>query len=330
MVPQKVEITYKTIIFTVLFLLSLALVWSIREIIILFFVSFVLMEALNPTVIKLEKLKIPRPLAIFIIYLVIIAVFTFTIAGVIPILVDQTSDLIRVLPSALEHFSFYGLSAIDISSQLKILETIPAEVAKTAVSLVSNIFSGLVLLVVTFYLLLERRHFDKYSLKITGGAKGQALFNRTFDQLETRLSSWVNGELLLMTIIGILSYVGYLILGLPYAVPLSLIAGLLEIVPNIGPIITTAIAGLVGLTISPITALFAIIWGIFVHQAENNFITPKIMKETVGINPIITILIIAAGAKLGGIGGALLAIPAYLTIATIVSVILSNKTNTSK
>ena len=322
MKPQRIEISYKTIIFTVLFLLSLALLWSIREIIILFFVCFVFMEALNPTITAMEKIKIPRPVAIFLIYILIVAIFTFTIAGIVPILVDQTNDLIRVLPSAIQNINIFGLSAIDISSQLKILETVPKDVAMAVVSIFANILTGFVILVVTFYLLLERRDLEKHSLKITGSAKGQLIVAKIINRLESRLGSWVNGEIILMTIIGVLSYLGYLVLGLPYAVPLALIAGLLEIVPNIGPIITTIIAGIVGITISPLTGLLAMVWGLVVHQAENNFITPKIMKETVGLNPIITILTIAVGAKLAGIGGALLAVPVYLTIETITTVLV--------
>jgi len=120
-----------------------------------------------------------------------------------------------------------------------------------------------------------------------------------------------------MLIIGILSYIGYLIIGLDYALPLAIIAGLLELVPNIGPTIASLVAGIFGLTISPLTAVLAVIWGIVVQQLENNFIVPKIMKETVGINPLVTIILITAGAKLGGIAGAVIAVPLYIMIDTV-------------
>jgi len=325
MKPQRVEISYKTIVFTVLFLLGLFVLWSIRDILILLFICFVSMEALNPTVTKLEKYKIPRPAAIILIYVIVIAVFVVTIAGIVPILIDQTSELIRVLPSAIQNVNLYGLTAIDLSSQLKILESIPAQVTSLVISTVSNLFSGFVVLVITFYLLLERQYLDKHSRRISSDTKTHTLIAETLTRLEKRLGNWVNGELILMTVIGLMAYLGYLILGLPYAVPLAIMAGMLEIVPNIGPIITTVLAAAVGLTVSPLTALFTVLWGIVIHQSENNFITPKIMKETVGINPIITILTIATGAKLAGIGGALLAVPIYLTIETILTVLWSHK-----
>lgn len=324
MKPQKIEISYKTIIFTVVFLLGLALLWSIKDILVLLFVCLVFMEALNPTISRLEKLKIPRPVAIIFVYFFVVSIFIFALAGMVPILLTQTSELIRILPSTLQNVQILGLSAIDLTSQFKLLESIPADIARTIVLLFSNLFSGFVILVITFYLLLERRHLDKYSLKVSG-AKGQILIAKIFDELEGRLGSWVNGQIILMLIIGILSYIGYLLIGLPYALPLALIAGLLEIVPNIGPIIATFLAALVGLTISPLTAGLAVVWGLVIQQIENNFIVPKIMKAAVGINPVVTILTIATGAKIGGVGGALLAVPIFLTIETVIKILLEKK-----
>lgn len=324
MKPQRIEISYKTIIFVIVSVLGLALLWSIKDILLLLFICLILMGALNPTVSRIEKLKVPRPAAIILVYILIISVFGLALAGLVPLLKNQTSELLRILPSTLQSIQIFGLSAVDLSSQFKLLESIPGEIAKTVLSLFSNIFSGFVILVITFYLLIERHHLDKYSLKIVG-SKGQLLISKIFNRLEGRLGSWVNGELILMTTVGLLSYIGYLVLGLSYAVPLALIAGLLEIVPNIGPIIAVVLAALVGLTISPWVALLTIVLGIIIQQAENNFLVPRIMKATVGLNPIITILTIATGAKLGGVGGALLAVPVYLTIETVVSVLWQNK-----
>jgi predicted PurR-regulated permease PerM len=324
MTIQKVELSYKTVVFTVAFILGLALLWSVRDILILLFICFVFMEAINPTITRMEKVHIPRPLAIIIVYILVIGIFGVALAGMVPILVNETSELIRVLPGTLENFQFFGFTAVDLSSQFKILESIPGDIAKTIFSLFSNLFSGFVILVITFYLLLERRHLNKYSLQVSG-SKGQAIIVKIFNQLEDRLGSWVNGQIVLMVVVGLLSYIGYLVIGLPYALPLALIAGLLEIVPNIGPIISTALAGLIGFTVSPLLAVLAIVWGIAIQQAENNFIVPKIMKETVGLNPVVTILTIATGAKLGGVGGALLAVPIFLTIETIVRVLINKK-----
>lgn len=320
MKPQRIEISHKTIIFTTLFLASLYLFWQVRSLIYLMFFCFIFMEALNPTVSRLEKLKIPRPFAILFLYAIILAFFSFAIAGIVPILIEQTRGLIKSLPGLVENLSIFGVSAIDLSSQLKIVETLPENIAKTILALFSNIFSAFIILVVTFYLLLERKNIGNYSFQVFG-LDGKRQTIRILEQLENRLGSWVNAEIFLMIAVGLLSYLGYLILGLNYAVPLAILAGMLEIVPNIGPTIAALAAGFVGLTVSPLIAVLAIIWGIVVQQLENNFIVPKIMKSTIGLNPLVTILLLAAGAKLGGVLGAVLAVPVYLTIEAVVKVL---------
>jgi len=317
MKTKKIEISHKTIIFTVFFLLSMALLWQIRSIIVLIFVSFVLMQAINPIVRSFEKIKIPRILAILIAYVLIFVIISFGIAGIVPILVEQTGGLIESFPKIVQNIKIFSENNIDLSSQFKILETVPSNIAKIAVSVVSNIFSGLIIFVITFYLLLEKNNFSKYSDGLFG-EKYKIKYLKIMNNLESSLGHWVSAQFLLMTIIGIVSYIGYSLLGLKYAVPLAILAGLLEAVPNIGPIVAGIIAALIGLTISPLTALFTVIFGVLVQQLENNFIVPKIMSKTVGLNPLVTIILIASGAKLGGVVGALLVIPLFLTIQAIV------------
>lgn len=323
MKAQKVEITYRTIIFTVLFLISLLVLWQLRPLILTVFLCFLFMEGLHPAVNWLEKIKMPRVLAILLVYLFIIAALSFSVVGVIPDLVDQSTVLIKNLPAALKNIDILGLNFVDFSSQLKILENLPGSITSLVMAIFSNLLSIFVFFVITFYLLLERKNFDKYLKSIFGQKSLKAI--TIFNQLEKRLGIWVGAQLTLMLIIGILSYLGYVIIGVNFALPLAIIAGILELVPNIGPTIASILAGIFGLTISPITGILAVIWGIIVQQLENNFIVPKIMKETIGINPLITILLIASGAKLGGIIGAIIALPLYVTIETVYQALNKDK-----
>lgn len=321
----RVEISSKTIIFTVLFLLSLALLWQVKSILALFSVCFIFSEAVNASVSKLEnKLKISRSLAIVLIYLLIFTAIFILIYSIVPVLVSQTRGLIDSLPNTLEEVTIFGTSAIDLSSQFKILEDLPNKIGKTALSFVSNIFSAVIVFFITFYLLLERRNLPNYG-NLLFGKKGRQITLDIINQLENRLGHWVNAQLFLMLIVGILSYLGYSLLGLPYAVPLAIIAGFLELIPNLGPTATAILAGLVGLTLSPLTALLAIIWGTIVQQLENNFIVPRIMKQTIGLSPVITIFLLITGAKLGGIMSAILAIPIFLTIEVIAKTLIKAK-----
>ena len=323
MKAQKVEITHRTIIFTVLFLISLLVLWQLRALILTVFLCFLFMEGLHPIVNWLEKTKMPRALAIFIVYLFIIAILSFSVVGVIPDLVEQSTILIKNLPMALKNIDILGLNFVDFSSQFKILENLPENITSLVVAIFSNILSIFIFFVITFYLLLERKNFDKYLKNIFGQKSLKAI--NVFNQLEKRLSMWVGAQLMLMLIIGILSYFGYVIIGVNFALPLAIIAAILELVPNIGPTIASILAGIFGLTISPITGVLAVIWGIIVQQLENNFIVPKIMKEATGINPLITILLIASGARLGGVVGAIIALPLYITVETIYRALNTDK-----
>ncbi|MBP6989517.1 AI-2E family transporter [Candidatus Shapirobacteria bacterium] len=324
MKPQKVEISYRTIIFFILFVISLFIVWRLRSLILLVYLCFLFMEGLNPLVNWLQKFKIPRIISIILVYALIGSALSFSVAGIIPTLVEQLTNLIQSLPTLVENINLWGFNTIDFSSQLKILENLPNNVASTALSIFSNVISIFIFFVITFYLLLERNNLDKHLVNIFG-SKNKSKALKISEHLEKRLGSWVGAELMLMFIIGILSYFGYALIGLNYALPLAIIAGLLEMIPNIGPTIASILAGLVGLIVSPLTALLAVVWGIIVQQLENNFIVPKIMKETVGINPLITILLIASGAELGGVVGAVIAVPVYLTIETVFRVLQETK-----
>jgi predicted PurR-regulated permease PerM len=319
---KRVEISPRTIIFTVLFLLSLYLLWNIRSILLLFFVCFILMEAINPVVNNLQKIKIPRILSIGIIYLVVLAVLFFAFAGMVPILIEQTTGLIKTLPNLIQNTSFFGLKAADFSSQLKILDGLPGGIANFTVSFLSNLFSAIIILIITFYLLLDRKNFPKYSVRFFKEKTGLIIME-IIDKLEVRLGNWVNAELLLMISIGILSYIAYLILGLKYALSLAIITGLLEIVPNIGSIISVLFASIMGLTISPTIGILTLASGIVIQQLESNLIAPQIMKGACDISPVITILLLLTGATLGGIMGAILAIPIYMTIEVVIKVVLN-------
>jgi len=128
-----------------------------------------------------------------------------------------------------------------------------------------------------------------------------------------------------MTCIGVLTYVGLLLLHVDFALPLAIIAGLLEIVPMIGPWLSAIPAVLVGLSISPIMALYVIILFVVVQQIESNLFVPMVMKRSVGLSPLITILALLIGGRLGGIGGALLAVPSVLVLQVILTSLLGAK-----
>lgn len=322
--PRKVEISYRTIIFTAAFVAFIWLLFQIRSIILALFIALILMSALNPSVKRLEQLRLPRWLAILLIYFAILAFLAFGVGGVVPPLVEQTSSLINQLPDFFRQFKFLGIDEKMIASQLTQFSAIPANLIKFIFSLFSNLVAVLALGVITFYLLMERQNLNHY-LTLLFGQGNEKKIESAIDEIEKRLGGWVRGEIVLMTFVGVLSYIGFRIIGLRYALPLAILAFLLEIIPNVGPILAAFPAVLIGLTISPFHAVATAALGFLVQQIENTILVPRVMKQVVGVNPLITIIALAIGFKLAGAGGAILAVPTFIVLGVITSVISHSK-----
>ena len=126
-------------------------------------------------------------------------------------------------------------------------------------------------------------------------------------------------------IIGLLSYIGLTVLGIPYALPLSLIAGVLEVIPVIGPIISAIPAILIAVVFSPFLGLGVAALYFVIQQLENHLIVPQVMKRAVGLNPLVVILAIAIGSKLLGLAGALLAVTLAVVGQIIVTEIIEER-----
>jgi predicted PurR-regulated permease PerM len=142
-------------------------------------------------------------------------------------------------------------------------------------------------------------------------------------RIERRLGVWVRGEFVLMSAVGLCSFIGLTILHVDFALPLAIVAGLLELVPMLGPIIASITATLVALSVSPLLALSVVALYIIIQQLENNILVPYIMKKSVGLAPIVTILALMIGARLAGIIGAILAVPIALTMHEVLLFVLA-------
>ena len=129
----------------------------------------------------------------------------------------------------------------------------------------------------------------------------------------------MRGQLVLGLVIGVMYFVGFTLIGLPYAFLLAVFGGLLEFIPYVGPFLAAVPVLFLALTDSPWRAAIALIVIVLIQQTENNIIVPKIMQKAVGLNPIVSILAFMIGAKLFGIVGAIFAIP----VATAISVVLT-------
>jgi predicted PurR-regulated permease PerM len=314
--PIKVEITPKTIIFTVFFLLGLAFLYQVRNIILFLFIAVILMTALNPLIDWLEQYKVSRGISTIIVYVLLWLLISVSVASLVPALAEETGKFVDNLPGYLNRLLGGRFNLAFFEPQL---QSLPQNAFRLIIGAFNNVVSLFTLLVIVYYLILERRNLHKYLLFLFGNDDREARAEAFINRLEKRLGGWVRGQLLLMFFVGMATYIGLLFLGIDYAVPLAFLAGILEIVPNIGPTLAALPAVLVALGNSPLLALAAAALYFVIQQLESSFIVPRVMSKAVGLSPLIVIVSLLIGLKLAGIAGAILSIPAVLLLETFLA-----------
>lgn len=311
-----------TIIQTISIFLVLYFLYMIMDILTLIFLAFILMVALSPISRQLQRhVKMPRMASIVVTYFIFVGIMVVFFGILIPPLVTQLGSLIKFinLPGLQEELGNLQFTVDDISN----LTTRVGSSIGTFFTIVTSTFAGVfttfTLFIMSFFLLQDRENLHK---KVRWFTKSEATMEKTklfIDDLEMQLGGWVRGELILMLLIGSLTYIGLLALSVPYALPLAILAGALEILPNIGPTIAAvpAIAIAYIATGNPVIAGAVLILNIVIQQLENNVIVPKVMSDNANVSPLVSIVSILIGVKLGGVIGALLAVPLYIVIRSV-------------
>jgi predicted PurR-regulated permease PerM len=311
------------------------LVLRLIDVLILVFVALVIATTLRPMASALHHRGIPKVLALLLIYLGILGVLAGLFLLVIPVLIEQGGALIRDLPQmyaslvaslatnptdAIRTLSQQLPTGEQLASQLQavsgVILTGALGIGMGVISLLTQVVS---IVVLSIYLTLGQSRLERFWLSLAPTSRRPELL-AIWREIESHLGGYVRGEILLMTSIGVLAGVGYLVIGLPFPLALGALAGLLEFVPMIGPTLGAIPAVLVALTISPQAALVVVLYSIVIQVAENNFLVPRLMGHSVGVSPVVVIIAIFAFTSLLGIIGAFLAIP----LAAILQVLMDH------
>lgn len=318
---QRIDISYKTVIFITIFILGIWLIFLIKDLLLILFASVILMSALSPFVNTLVRWRVPKVLSIAITYIIILGVVAAILASILPPLIEQTTTLIVTLPPVLTQF--FNVTNIDKSVISSELANISRNFVTITLAIFDNFLTIIFLLVVTFYLLLEKKDLENRIATLFVGKEER--IRKSIIRIEDKLGAWLRGQVILSLIIGLLSYIGLILLNIPYALPLAVIAGVMEVVPVIGPIISAIPPIIIALTISPVLGLAVAAMYFIIQQAENHLIVPQVMKRAVGLNPLVVILAIAIGSRLLGFAGALLAVPIAVVLQIIITEIIEER-----
>jgi predicted PurR-regulated permease PerM len=298
--------------------------WEVRDALMLVYISALVAIGLSPVVNALERKRlmrqrVPRWAAILVIYLAIIGVIVSVAILVIPPIVMQARalgmELPRLLHQGQQWLINHGLLTREISAQEAVQtaggsgaqDTIGLIVA-TVWSFVGGVFGLITMLVLTFYLLVDSSGLVSVFLRLFPREQ-RAKVEDACRRVTNKVSAWLAGQLLLGGIIGSTAAVGLFLMGVPFFYVLALIAGLGEMIPIVGPILSAVPAIAVALSVKPTLALGVIAFFFAQQQLENHLLVPKIMQRQVGISPVFVIVALLIGGSLLGVIGAILAVP---------------------
>jgi predicted PurR-regulated permease PerM len=297
----------------------------VRGALLLIYISALVAIGLSPVVTRLERRRLrgtrplPRWVAILEVYLLLAVVMVTVGVAVVPPLIDQARAFWTAIPQLLDRAQMWLLERGLLSHKMSVGEAVQqaaggggADAVTTVLGALSGfvggVFGFLTILILAFYLLLDSRQMFRNFINLFPKAE-RARVEEASRRISSKVSAWLAGQLMLATIIGSTAALGLWLLGVPYFFVLALIAGLGEMIPVVGPILSAIPAVGVALTVSPATALFVGIFFLVQQQIENHVLVPKIMERQVGVSAGIVIIALLIGGSLLGIVGAILAVP---------------------
>lgn len=303
---------------------------------ILAFIAYYLM---NPVVNLLEKIRIKRIWGIIIIILTITGTLTALALVSFPAIQSQIEDLITSFPKYLVKMSddlkatmdnsflgpYYDEAYNWVASTLSDLPSMIGDYIGKTFEGVMNVASTLTHVVVAlitfpvilFFLLKDSAKFKNYCLQLLP-PRFRSGMNQILNNMDVQVGSYIRGQIIVAICIGVLLFIGYLIIGLDYAITLAIVAAVTSVVPYLGPIIAISPAIIIAAVDSPLMLLkLAVVWGV-VQLLEGNFISPNIMGRTMQIHPLTIVIVLLVGGNLFGLVGVILGIPGYAILKVIV------------
>ena len=330
-VPQSYDWTFRRVVWVTLVLLSVVLgfwlIYRFNQVIFILFVAIVIGTVIRPAVGWLHQRGISQKVGVILVYLLLLLLLTGFLLLLFPLISDQSKTIAAAIPDYYQNLREWVVmnpnqslaslreflpatlpKLIPVQQTGQELMTSAGQIAGYVTLLAKVIFTATIILVLAFYWTLEGpRIIQAYLLLIPQNQRES--ISELISAMESKVGFYMIGQAFLCLVIGIMALVAYLLIGLPNALVLALIAGVLEAVPMIGPLLGAIPAALVALSIAPGKLIWVIVATVVIQQLENSLLVPRIMRKAVGVNPFVTLLALFAFSTLFGLAGALMAIP---------------------
>ncbi|MGL5830645.1 MAG: AI-2E family transporter [Candidatus Altimarinota bacterium] len=320
---------------------------NISNVLILFFIAFFIAAALDPLIDVLQRFRIPRVLGLGLVYIVSFVLIALMIASLLPVIADQLVGIARMTNDVIVGISTQGQSnypfaeqikplidelyaAIDVKALALQLQNSLQLVSTQIVSLGGNLWSVLMFItnglmnllliaILVFFMTVDEKAVENFCISIFPNKYSEYISDR-MQMVKTKIGHWIRGQFLVCVISGVATFIGLAVMGIEYSVILSVIAGVMMVIPVFGRVFAWLIALPIVLSQSPILALYMTIFYLAISQVENNIMVPLLMNKAVGLSPILIIFALLVGGQFLGLLGLVLAIP----MATIIAIFLKD------
>jgi len=293
--------------------------------------AIVIASAIEPVVRRLQRRKVHRVISVIVIYVLAAAVLAAILIFFMPVVVNDAVGFLSTLPRNISLLDLWNpissvgfnfgtaastsLSAhsIPVSEFINGLQSFIVGTSEGAFKTASVVFGGalsfILILVLSFYLAVQEEGVDDF-LRIVAPVKHHDYIIDLWKRSQRKIALWLQGQIILGIVVGVLVYLVLTIVGIPHSLLLAILAGLFEIIPIFGPIISSIPAILIAFADKGAgTGLLLIGLYVIIYQFESQLFYPLVVKKIVGISPIVVILALVIGAKLAGVLGAIIAVP---------------------
>ena len=309
--------------------------WKLRVLVSLFFLGLVIAAAMRPGIEWLHARRVPRSVGLAVHYLVLAGVVALFLWLVVPRAVDQVGQALGGVPTSRNALdkatrNSTGIKHTILRALQKRLKKLPAasSLVHASVSVTKTAFEVLIAIFFTFavaaYWIFERDRARRVVLSLVARERRKTIRD-TWDLIDAKLGAFVRGQLVLIAFVGTVLSLAFWAIGVPFWLLLGIFAGVVEIIPIVGPLTAGGVAIGVGLTDSWQIALAAGLAVLVVRLVEDYIVVPKVLGHAVGLSPLVVLVSVTAiGLLLGGIY-VLLAVPIAAVLVTLVDVIVRDK-----
>jgi len=337
---QVNEWTFRRVVWATLILVFVALgfwfLYRFYQVVFILFISIVMGTVIRPVVTWLHLRGLPRLVGVILVYILLLVLFIGFVLLLFPMIIEQGTTISTALPGYYQGlrewmtnnsnhlivrlggflpWTYTGLQPVQQTGE-QVLASAGQVIGYGALA-VKIIFVAIVVLLLTFHWTLEGPRTIQSLLMLVPTGQRENI-SELISAMETKVGAFIAGEGVLCLAIGAMALIAYLLIGLPNALLLALLAGILEAVPMVGPLLGAIPAAAIALSIAPSKLFWVIVSTIVIQQLENSLLVPRVMRKAVGVNPFVSLLAIFAFSSFFGIAGALMAIP----MAAIIQLLL--------